>query len=399
MISMTTYWQQFKECIENLQVSTQDIEYSRQISTAKNLIETGLIIEKLGLLEIQQVSEQLHEKAKFFQNEICYTTNNHEHTFYLPKITSPQSFIFALIYYQHLLNYQNVSYQGTINWFRSKVIDGINQKKITTAIQAQALLQEIRQYYLKQNLNVDESLFLKQEEESIIEYTSRLIKTFDCQAEPPKNEIKVQLPPRDEITTLEKSLELLNHKWNQLKIKADLIDQKLSAFKQAKQDYFQLNKEWKNKWFFTKAFYWLMSIFIEVSEIKNLKTAHKHLTQTQNDLKQELQNNTSKSYCTKLQRQLRKLEHEQSNLKSEIALKKEIQQQKEQTQKFKLLTDAKIEKNIGFQSVSKKREVSSYLETSSNNDYYGFFKNNLPSRYTLQAVAVGVAAIAIQNLL
>ncbi|WP_241969434.1 hypothetical protein [Legionella sainthelensi] len=48
--------------------------------------------------------------------------------------------------------------------------------------------------------------------------------------------------------------------------------------------------------------------------------------------------------------------------------------------------------------MSKKREISSYLETSSNNEYYGFFKNNLPSRYTLQAVAVGVAAIAIQNL-
>ncbi|QEY52243.1 hypothetical protein [Legionella longbeachae] len=398
MISMTAYWQQFKECIESLQMSTEDIEYARQMSTAKNLIETGLIIEKLGLLEIQQVSEQLHEKAKLFQNEICYTTDNHEHRFYLPKITNTQSFIFAIIYYQHLLNYQNVSYQGTINWFRPKVIDGINQKKITTAIQAQALLQEIRQYCQKISLNVDELLFLKKEEESIIEYTSRLIKTFGCQVKSPKTERKAHLPPLDDITTLEKSLEKLNHKWNQLKIKADLIDQKLSAFKHAKQDYFQLNKEWKNKWFFTKAFYWFISLFIEVSEIKNLKAAHEHLTQTQNDLKQELQNHTSKSYCSKLQKQLRKLEHEQTCLKGEITLKKEIQRQKEHKPKFELLTDKKLEKDIVVTSDFKENE-SSYFETSSSNDYYGFFKNNLPSRYTLQAVAVGVAAIAIQNLL
>lgn len=83
MISMTTYWQQFKECIENLQISTQDIEYSRQISTAKNLIETGLIIEKLGLLEIQQVSEQLNEKAKFFKMK-----------FAIPRITTNIHFIY-----------------------------------------------------------------------------------------------------------------------------------------------------------------------------------------------------------------------------------------------------------------------------------------------------------------
>ncbi|WP_242604026.1 hypothetical protein [Legionella santicrucis] len=396
---MTIYWQQFKECIDSLQMSTQDMEYSRQISTAKDLIETGLIIEKLGLLEIQQVSEQLHEKAKLFQNEICFRASNHEYTFYLPKITNTQSFIFAIIYYQHLLNYQNVSYQGTINWFRKNVIDGINQKKITTTIQAQALLQEIRQYCQKQNLNVDELLFLKKEDESINEYTSRLTKTFDCQVEQPKIETKVHLPPLplDEITTLEKSLELLNHKWDQLKIKADLIDQKLSVFKQAKRDYFQLNNEWKNKWFFTKAFYWFISFFIEVSEIKNLKTAHGHLTQTKNDLKQELQNNTSKSYCAKLQKQLRKLEHEQTKLKSEIALKKEIQPQKAHTPKLELLTHKELERSIA--SVSKEKEPSPYLETSSNNDYYGFFKKNLPSRYTLQAVAVGVAAIAIQNLL
>lgn len=115
-------------------------------------------------------------------------------------------------------------------------------------------------------------------------------------------------------------------------------------------------------------------------------------------MKQELQNHTSKSYCSKLQKQLRKLEHEQTCLKGEITLKKEIQRQKEHKPKFELLTDKKLEKDIVATSDFKENE-SSYFETSSSNDYYGFFKNNLPSRYTLQAVAVGVAAIAIQNLL
>ncbi|KTD09140.1 hypothetical protein Lgra_2375 [Legionella gratiana] len=398
MISMTTYWQQFKECIDNLQMSTHDIDCTRQISTAQNLIAIGLTIEKLGLLEIQQVSDQLHEKAKLFQNEIFYTTNNHEYTFYLPKITNAQSFIFAIIYYQHLLNYQNVSYQGSINWFRQKVIDAMNQKKITTAIQAQALLQEIRQYYQKQNLNVDELLFLKKEEESISEYTSRLVKTFNCPVEQPQNETKVHLPPLDEITTLKKSLEFLNQKLNQLKIKADLIDQKLSVFKQAKRDYLQLTNEWKNKWFITKAFYWFLSLFIEVPEINNLKAAHAHLIHTKNDLNQELKNRSPKVYCAKLQKQLRKLECEQVKIKSEITLKNEIQQKKH-TPTLTLLSHKELEKSVESKSEIKEGDDSSYLETSSNNDYYGFFKKNLPSRYTLQAIAVGAAAIAIQNLL
>lgn len=397
MISMTAYWQQFKEGVDNLSISTQDIEYSRQIATAHSLTETGLTIEKLGLLEIQQISEQLYEKAKLFQNAVSYTTDNHEHTFYLPKIVNAESFIFAIIYYQHLVNYQNVSYQGSINWFRQKVIDGINQKKITTEIQAQALLQEIRQYYQKHNLNVNEALFLKTEHESITEYTSRIVKAFSSPVEHSKEEKKSPIEPPDELSALEKTLELSNHKWKQLKSKVDSIDEKFSVFKQAKRDYFVLFNEWKNKWFLTKAVYWFISLFIEVPEIKNLRTTREHLIQTKHELNQELMGNTPKSYCAKLQKQLRKLELEQVEIKKELVLKKE----KQQKDPMLLTLEHSALKSRGVEAdlIALKKNDSSYLQTSSNNDYYAFFKRNLPSRYTLQAVAVAAAAVAIQNLL
>lgn len=316
----------------------------------------------------------------------------------MPKITNTQSFIFAIIYYQHLTNYQNVSYQGTINWFRQKVIDGINQKKTTTVIQAQALLQEIRQYYQNQNLNVDETLFLKTAEESVRDYTSRLVKTFNHQVEQAKNETKDHTPPLDEIASLQKSLEHLNHKWSQLKIKIDSIEQKLSVFKQAKREYLLLNNEWKNKWFITKAFYWFISLFTEVPEIKNLKTAQAHLIQTENELNQEILHNTPELYCARLQKQLQKLEREQSKTKSEIALKKDEEQKKH----MPLMLELPVHKEsrcVETKSEAIEENESLSLETSSNNDYYGFFKRNLPSRYTMQAIAVGAAAVVIQNLL
>lgn len=63
MISMTKYWEQYQECIDNLQISTQDAEYSRLIATAKDLIKMGLTIEELGLTAIQGITNTLSEKS------------------------------------------------------------------------------------------------------------------------------------------------------------------------------------------------------------------------------------------------------------------------------------------------------------------------------------------------
>lgn len=62
MISLTTYWRQFKDSIDNLQTSTQNTKYPTQILVARSLIQIGLSIEILGVTEMKQVVNQLNEK-------------------------------------------------------------------------------------------------------------------------------------------------------------------------------------------------------------------------------------------------------------------------------------------------------------------------------------------------
>lgn len=97
-----------------------------------------------------------------------------KYTFHLPRIATTKSLIFAILYYQHLGNYQNVSYQGSIHWFRQKVIDGVEEKKPSMSHKANAMLDAIRQYCQNQNITIDETLLLRNENESGKEYSTRI---------------------------------------------------------------------------------------------------------------------------------------------------------------------------------------------------------------------------------
>lgn len=133
MISITKYWETFKDCVDNLPISGENQEYSRQLATANKLIEIGVGIEQLGLTEIKQVVNQLQEKAKLFEYRVSFNAPKQNYTFYLPKITNSESLIFAIIYYQHLHNYHNVNYEGSIIWPLSNlVISGVNEKNYHT---------------------------------------------------------------------------------------------------------------------------------------------------------------------------------------------------------------------------------------------------------------------------
>ncbi len=474
MISMTKYWEQFKECIDNLQMSTEDEEYSSQIATANDLIEMGLTIEELGLTEIKGITNELTEKSKQFGPAVTYVADQ-EYILHLPKIRTTGNLIFSILYYQHLVNYQNVSYQGSIYWFRQMVINGVEEKKASMIHRAKAMLDAIHQYCKSQNITVDETLFLKNENESGKEYSTRISMMFHKPPTPSNTQPSVEAreenpmsptmhqdsssllvqrlsPPIDEanlsseletlsqstqIVTLELSLVQLNNKWQALKIKTDAIAQKLSIFEQAKQNHLILTNEWQNQSFIVRAFYWFVSLFFEVTLIKNIKSAEEQLLQAENELNQLVPQYTPESYNAKLKQQQKVLKQEQISIQGELKQLKELQkaQQIEEMRKVAELVTPKVEPKLEARqdntsshiealpetsttrspeeallttshegSSFKTRDTLSQEETSSNEespdiDYYAFFKSYIPSRHVLQAAVVAAGAIAVQNLM
>ncbi|HFL3869095.1 TPA: hypothetical protein ACG3KN_000685, partial [Legionella pneumophila] len=331
-------------------------------------------------------------------------------------ITNAETLIFAIVYYQHLKNYENVEYQGSINWFRSKVIHGVNEKKISTRAQAEAMLGEIRQYCQSQNIDFNESEFIKKNEESAKEYTTSLFKKFHsdktAKSEPiglkQLNESK-ESNLSDELAKLEKSLEDSRNKRNQLIVKIDALAKKLADYHLLSQNHHKLNNEWNNKWFFTKFFDWVMSWFSNDSFIKNLKTSYEQVINAEHELKQEFHPFDTADACrAELKKQLEETHIECDNNQKQIneyqlkQLEHKLEQRLEQKLQEKLQKDTTVEQKEP--SVTKvlseiKHEANGSDFSSNLNHYYGFFKEHLPNRETLGAIAVGVAAIAIQNLM
>lgn len=400
MISMTKYWEQYQECIDSLQVSTQDTEYSRLIATAKDLIKMGLTIEELGITEIKGITNTLNEKSKQFGPEVTYKADE-EYTFHLPRIGTTESLIFAILYYQHLSNYQNVSYQGPIYWFRQKVIDGIEEKKISMSHKAKAMLDAIHQYCQNHDITIDETLLLRTKNESGKEYSQRiammvrkpqvpsnsvvatqetavspmvhqdssslLVKRLSLSVENPKSAIVVEVPSQfDRIATLEHSLKQLNNKWLALKTKADVLSQKLLAFDQAKQNHLILTNEWQNQSFIVRAFYWFISFFVEVTAFKNIKNAEEQLVQAENELNQLVPQYTPDSYGAKLKQQQKELKSELVSIQGELKLLKDSQQaqQKEKERRAAELEALNSAPKIEPQLMVKQESTVPHIEPS-----------------------------------
>ncbi|CEG58404.1 hypothetical protein [Legionella fallonii] len=496
MISMTAYWEQFKECIDNLRASTQDEEYTKQIKTAIELSALGATIENLGLMEIKGITGELTAKSEQFGPAVTYGADK-EYTFHLPKINTRENLIFAIVYYQHLSNYQNVSYQGSINWFRQMVIDGINEKKATMELKAKILLDAIRHYCQKQNITIDEALLLKNASESGKDYVARISEMVHKPEEPSNNIPSVleeevgYIPPvptlvpvasnvllakklatvvanpphsdeigllgqSEQITTLEQSLEKLKDKRNSLKNKIDALEQKSSAFELATENHRILTDKWNNQFFLVRFFYWCISFFFEVTELKNLKEAETQLTQAEQDLNQLIPHHTTVSYNAKLQKQAKELKQEQVSLLGELHLEMQKEKQKEEmrraTELSALNTPPQVEPQLNIvplsepphtneisdisaptsdtsspipievarqtsdtipsievqpktsdtlsleQTSSKASETTSSSE-SSHTSYYEFFKRNIPSREVLVAAGVAAAAVVVQNFM
>lgn len=379
MISISKYWQQFKDCVDSLPTPTGNEEYSRQINAAGNMINIGLGIEQLGLTEIRHVERKLHEQARLFAYETIYIADQ-QYRFYLPRISTKESLFFAIIYYQHLRDYEQVSYQGSINWFRQRVIDGVNQKKIPLKIQAKAQLEEIRRYCQSQNISIDELQLLRKKEELAKDYILR-ITTILSQDSP--SDIEPKMPdPADGIDVLEKSLLDFNNKKNQLSIKITRFAEKLAEFNEAKTHYLLLHNEWQSKWPVTRFFYWLISCFFQVSLITNLKTAKERFVSAENELQQEIGLKTAESYNAGLQKQLEQISNQCTILEEQITHQQESKKQHDTQDDAEPCATS-----------------STDSQPSSSSNLYIFFKDNFFNRKTVQVAAIATAAVVIQSFI
>ncbi|WED43540.1 hypothetical protein [Legionella cardiaca] len=406
MISMTTYWQLFQDYLINLPASPGNQEYLRQHSTAKAMIKIGLGIEQLGITEIKQVVNKLHEKAKLFHHRVAFSVAEEKYFFYLPKITTQESLMFAIIYYQHLKAYANVSYQGSItfSWFKQIIINGVNEKKVTTRLQSMALLEEIKKYCQNQHIDLDEPQLTRADSESIKDYVARVVSL--CSVELPANNVT----PSDETVgvdatkKLEDSLQALTEKKDQVISKINSLSQRLTTFHMTTENYIQFNHHWSNTFFITKFYYWLISFLYRVPQIENLKAIQKQYTTSEIALKEEFTPyESAETYRLALNNQLEEITKEYAHTQEQLTQSKleQLKQQQESAVKPNLCAPPSEKESLDL-----KEDTDELIEEDLKGDsisaadfYYGFFKEHLPSRYTVQAIAVGAAAIVTQQLL
>lgn len=391
MISMTTYWQQFKECVDTLPEATEGTEYLRQMNTARSLINVGLTIEKLGITEIKQVANKLQDLAKLYNNLVTFKAPGKEYKFNLPKITDTNSLIFAINYYQHLANYEQVNYQGSIGFlFKGLVASSINEKKVPTHNQAKAMLAEIRQYCASQNMEINEAVLRKESAETAQVYTTRILNMVN-QAQEKKEDSNKPKAELSELEKLQQNLDEIRKKKTQLKNKIDNFTKKHNEYNQAQQKHLEFSNEWKNTWFITQVFYQFMSWFFEVSILKNIKDSAEQLAQAEFDLNEQLpENQTAESYSGDLILQVRKLNNDFGRTEDKITQYNELQRIKER----KAAREAKA-KAIEVQKINASMELKKEIEPSHLDFLYSFFREN---KQLVQATAVAAVAIVVQNL-
>ncbi|KTD74635.1 hypothetical protein [Legionella waltersii] len=400
MISLTTYWQQFKDCIDCIRVENASEHFLNQLRTANDLITAGMTIETLGITAIKGVGSQLAEIAKNFNHEVSIPAPPDVYRFYLPKIIETNGLILAITYYQHLSNYQHVQYQGSITFFRGTVEKGVEEKKIKTKFQASAMLNEIRDYCKKNSINLNESELLRKQEESAKEYMTRIIKTY---SPPPETKIENKSPPKvvqkSELQKLGECLEILKSKEMELQSKIDSLAKKLIEYRQSSHQYLELNKEWNDKSFVTKFFVWLMSWFKKDTFIHQLAEAQKKHDTATLDLNNEFMPYSSpENYQTVLKIQIRALHSEYEDTKKhmeQISLeqfKNDLKQQlppKAPDSQAIPLTHQQL-----TTTVCPVRKDSSYRESNS----YSLFNEYAPSKETMLSVGVAIAAVAYESL-
>jgi hypothetical protein len=299
------------------------------------------------------------------------------------------------------------------------------------------MLAGINQYCTSQNIEINEALLLKKNNETAQEYTSRLLtivppdksitpteesdvpgdaerrtgvytplnedsstastKQFASIVEfgTRSTETKEEKPPVIELNELEKlqqCLEDIKSKKSQIKIKIDAFSKKQSEYNQAKQKHQELNDEWQSKWLITRVFYQFISWFFEVPLLKNIKNSTEQFTKAESEFNDQIPpNQTAESYSSDLILQVRKLNNDFNITEDQITQYNELKQAKQKPPEKIIETELVVTKKPQTAPV----RLKPVPQPSNMDPVYGFFNQH---RQLVQATAVAAVAIAVQAL-
>lgn len=271
-LSLTRYYQLFELYLNTLESTGLDVEISKKITVARQLIAKGMALEKQeNPFTMKAMAEEIAEIALTLGLETEIFCNGRTKKYGIPTINSLAELLFAILYLKHLQTYQNVFYGGSITTYmfvdaKTKIEEGIATKKPWLKSQALYLESEIKKYCIKHNINYDESIkspLLSSDSEEVL------------------SEIFTSLIPQN--TTLLNSVDLLEQQQQQ---RRDKYLDSLGAFKhfsksffkyqQAQQDLAQLNKCFYSKNKFRQLVSWLMDKIYPIDQdLQNLKKAQK----------------------------------------------------------------------------------------------------------------------------
>lgn len=461
MISMTNYWQRFQDLINCLPQVKTNAEYTRQIQIGRSLTRIGLQIETQGITEIKQVVNHLHNEAVKFNNKIEFKTEETDYEFHLPKITSRESLIFAIVYYQHLKNYRNVEYQGSIWMLRSVVVHSVEEKKKSTAHQSLALFEQIKLYCAQQGIVLADEQLDQTESENPKAYIDWLVKLYAPAPVPKKIDI-IPIAPKSELIKpeeafgleeckkLEKKLAEWVHQRAELQSKMGTFEQKLNNYNTASKNYYHSRCRWEQLSWLSQCYYWIKSWFFPVDLIQALHTTAQKYVDAEKALHHEInedelkqitigQNEDTSSprdwerYHHQLQYHLKQAQQEYDKIQQHLQQVK-LQQQEQKNQALqqqlnnlraekqaimdqynKILAQQAVEavseetteeKQLLMEESSETIDRESLItsqsppaEPENESGCYRFFKEYLPSNTTLTHITVGLGAIAMQQLM
>jgi hypothetical protein len=389
VISMTEYWQLFKDNVGQFSSIVEDGACQTQIQAANLMADVGINMEALTSDKLKQVPGQLYRISKRFTDNPIQLTKEKA---YLPEIYDTNSLLFAILYYKHLDNYENTQFDFSQNklYFYEKpfVTSSIEGKKQPTADKAELMLKLINQYCNEQGIKLDKKQFQKKEGESSAETIKRIKNIISSLGEPDILPRSIEI---DELTRLSTLLKNLNDKKSKKDNTINVFKELVQKYEQAMANYNSLNNQWNQRHPFIQWIYKLIHRVYKLSPLKELDAAKKALEARSNQV------NTMISDGLNYTEQLALLEHEVSEIESAIAETEAsilIQQKVKQEEEVIETTIEPIKKQIDVVEPMPQEEE----ETSGVNQAWQFFKDYIPSREVTTAVAVGAAAIVIQNL-
>lgn len=184
VLSLTVYYERFKHNLNTIIPFIFDAEIQAQLEIACQLIAKGQMLEQqTSPFALKKIGEEMGEVANALGKMAGVTIEGKTRQYALPEVENKEGLLFALILYQHLNDYQYVSYAGPITTYlfkdvRQLINENINAKKPWIHAQADILKKRIISFCHNQQLDAVllMSIFKENEREKLTTEIARFFK-------------------------------------------------------------------------------------------------------------------------------------------------------------------------------------------------------------------------------